>query len=446
MKKNNTKYMIAGGIGLVLVVVVAVTAATVAGRKVNERKYGVKMESAKQYLLDEDYDTAETLYLQSIEMYPEKTDAYKALISLYIEEGDYDNAYDTADEGYTNTQDTFFETVMERVREERAKRQKNGQQADILQQVYATDKDDDKIAARFMLLDNISAFCYQQYVDTYGSCDVSDAGSQGYKAKFANFSGSVYFKNSDDTPNAVDMASRKITQRVKPYKIVLTSLSMLFVGYDGYLSFEKLQTIFDISVQPKQDKKGNYWISFKKNGCSMKMETDSEGNLVGETPKIIIAPLDLKTVEWVEEPEQEEEEEEDTFVLGGNTYTYDVTEINISGAQIYDLSPLENCKKLRSLILYDCGIEDITPLQGCESLVELCLDYNPFSDLSPLAGLKNLEYLQFHESGVTDLSPIYGLDLKLMNPCSPGVTRDQVEEYKRLHPDCICYWDYYMIE
>ena len=82
MKKNNTKYMIAGGIGLVLVVVVAVTAATVAGRKVNERKYGVKMESAKQYLLDEDYDTAETLYLQSIEMYPEKTDAYKALISF----------------------------------------------------------------------------------------------------------------------------------------------------------------------------------------------------------------------------------------------------------------------------------------------------------------------------------------------------------------------------
>ena len=130
MKKNNTKYMIAGGIGLVLVAVVTVTAATVAGRKVNERKYGVKMESAKQYLLDEDYDTAETLYLQSIEMYPEKTDAYKALISLYIEEGDYDNAYDTADEGYTNTQDTFFETVMERVREERAKRQKNGQQAD----------------------------------------------------------------------------------------------------------------------------------------------------------------------------------------------------------------------------------------------------------------------------------------------------------------------------
>ena len=445
MKKKTTKYIMIGGIGLVIVAVAAITAATVAGRKVNERKYGVKMESAKQYLLEENYDAAETLYLQSIEMYPEKTDAYKELISLYIQEGDYENAYDTADEGYANTQDTFFETVMEKVKEERAKKQK-GLQGETLQEVYDVDKDDSKIAARFMLLDNIGAFCYQQYVNTYGRCDVTEAGSQGYQAKFANFSGSVYFKNTDDIPNAVDTASRKITKRVKPYKIVLSSPSMLFVGYDGYMSFKTLEEIFAINIQPKQDKKGKYWISFEKNGCSVKMETDSEGNLSGDSPTIIIAPLDLTTVEWVEEPEEEEEEEEDTFMLSGNTYTYDVTEISISNVQINDLSPLEKCKKLRSLILYDCGIEDITPLQGCESLVELYLDYNPFSDLSPLSGLTNLQYLQFHESGVTDLSPIYGLDLKLMNPCSPGVTRDQVEEYKRLHPDCTCYWDYYTIE
>ena len=107
---------------------------------------------------------------------------------------------------------------------------------------------------------------------------------------------------------------------------------------------------------------------------------------------------------------------------------------------------MEKCKKLRSLILIDCGIEDISPLSGCESLKELFLDMNPFSDLSPLAGLKNLEYLQFHESGVSDLSPIYDLDLKLLNPCSDGVTLDQVEEYKERHPDCTCYWDYYLVE
>lgn len=221
---------------------------------------------------------------------------------------------------------------------------------------------------------------------------------------------------------------------------------MLFVGYDGYISYEKLQTIFNIDQKPKQDKKGNYWIAFEANGCSVKMETDSEGNLTGTNPRIILAPLDLTTVEWVEEPEEEEEEEEDTFMLGGNTYTYDVTEITIANIKISDLSPLEKCKKLRSLILYNCEVEDIAPLQGCENLVELYLNYNPFSDLNPLTGLKNLKYLQFHESGVTDLSPIYGLDLELMDPCSPGVKKEQVEEYKRLHPDCICYWDYYRVE
>lgn len=445
MKKKNTTYAVIIGSGLVILAVAAITGAMVAGRKVNEKKYGVKMESAKQYLLDENYDAAETLYLQSIAMNPEKTDAYKELISLYIQEEDYDSAYDTADEGYTNTQDTFFETVMEKVRQERAKKGIR-EQAEVDQEILYTDKDDTDIAARFILLDNISAFCYQQYVNTYGSSDVKEAGNQGYQVKFANFSGSVYFKNTSDIPDAVDTASRKITKRVKPYKIVLTSPSMLFVGYDGYISYERLQAIFGIDQKPKQDKKGKYWILFETNGCSVKIETDSEGNMAGTNPVIILAPLDLTTVEWVEEPEEEEEEEEDTFVLGGNTYTYDVTEIYITHTTINDLSPLENCKKLRSLILIDCGIDDITPLQGCESLVELCLDQNPFSDLSPLAGLSSLEYLQFHESGVTDLSPIYDLELKLMNPCSPGVTRDQVEEYKRRHPDCTCYWDYYIIE
>ena len=445
MKKRNTKAMIAVGAGIVVVAAAAITGALFAGRKIDERKYSVKMDSAKQYLLEEDYDAAENLYLQTIAMNPEKTDAYKELISLYIQEEDYDSAYETADEGYENTGDTFFETVMEKVKEERDKKQA-GRQAAVDQEVFYDGEDSDNIAARFILLDNISAFCYQQYVNTYGSSDVKEAGNQGLQVKFANFMGSVYFKNTSDVPDAVDTAGRKIAKRVKPYKIVLSSPSMLFVGYDGYISYEKLQAIFGIDQMPKQDKKGNYWISFEIHGCSVKMQTDSEGNLMGNNPAIILAPLDLLTVEWVEEPEEEKEEEEATFVLGGNTYTYDVTEIYITDTTINDLSPLEQCKRLRSLILINCGIDDISPLAGCESLVELCLDYNPFSDLSPLAGLSNLEYLQFHESGVTDLSPIYGLELKFLNPCSPGVTREQVEEYKQMHPDCVCYWDYYIID
>ena len=84
-------------------------------------------------------------------------------------------------------------------------------------------------------------------------------------------------------------------------------------------------------------------------------------------------------------------------------------------------------------------------MAGCENLVELCLDDNPFTDLSPLAGLKKLRYLQFHESGVTDISPVYDLDLDFFNPCSDGVTYEQVFEYKERHPGCICYYDYYRL-
>ena len=442
-KKNKQKIAILVG-GLVVLAAASITIALIAGRRVNEKKYGAKMESAQQYLLEEDYDTAETMYLQSIQMYPEKTEAYKELISLYIKEEEYDQAYETADQGYAHTKDTFFESVMEKVRAAREQKAKTTP-VEIEQEVFF-ERDTDNIAVRFNLLDNVAAFCYQQYVNTYGSSTVKEAGELGYEVKFANFSGSVYFKNTSDMPNAVDKASRKVEKKAKPYRIELSSPAMLFVGYENYASYDKLLSVFNIQQKVQKDQEGNYWLNFEKNGCLVKMKTDKNGDLSGKTPVMILEPLDLKTVTWEEEPEEEPEEEEETFVLAGNTYTYDVTEISIRNQQIDDLSPLEKCKKLRSLILIDCGIEDISPLSGCESLKELFLDMNSFSDLSPLAGLKNLEYLQFHESGVSDLSPIYDLDLKLLNPCSDGVTLDQVEEYKERHPDCTCYWDYYLVE
>ena len=189
-----------------------------------------------------------------------------------------------------------------------------------------------------------------------------------------------------------------------------------------------------------------YYLNFVYMDCRFKIETDSEGNMYTDNPVIELSPVDLSKTDWVEETETEEIEDENTFVLGDETYSYSETEIEITGVELDDISPLAECKELKRLYLIDCGITDISPLAGCESLVELCLDYNPFTDISPLAGLKNLRFLQFHESGVSDISSIYNLDLDFFNPCSPGLDRKQVEEFKRRHPDCVCYWDYYLID
>ena len=62
--------------------------------------------------------------------------------------------------------------------------------------------------------------------------------------------------------------------------------------------------------------------------------------------------------------------------------------IIISGAPVKDLTPFENCKKLRILEAAFCEyIYDITPLAGCESLEMLNISYTHVTDLSPLDAL-----------------------------------------------------------
>ena len=59
--------------------------------------------------------------------------------------------------------------------------------------------------------------------------------------------------------------------------------------------------------------------------------------------------------------------------------------IIVSGAPISDLTPFENCKKLRILEIAFCHyVEDITALAACDSLEMLNLGYTQVSDLSPL--------------------------------------------------------------
>ena len=83
--------------------------------------------------------------------------------------------------------------------------------------------------------------------------------------------------------------------------------------------------------------------------------------------------------------------------------------------------------------------EDCSPLASCPHLEYLEMQTTNCKDISPLAGLKELRHLNLgHLFELTDITPIYGLDLErlwigMMTP----VPTEQVEEYHRLHPNCV---------
>ena len=89
--------------------------------------------------------------------------------------------------------------------------------------------------------------------------------------------------------------------------------------------------------------------------------------------------------------------------------------IILSGAPIKDLSPFENCKKLRILEIAFCHY---------------------ITDLSPLANCESLEKLNIGATQVKDLSPLDDLNLDMLMISGGKIPQDERERFAAAHPDC----------
>ncbi len=104
--------------------------------------------------------------------------------------------------------------------------------------------------------------------------------------------------------------------------------------------------------------------------------------------------------------------------LGGETFKTSVTEINLTGRGITDISDLQYCEHLTTLNLgiddsdgklrYN-NIRDISPLAQLKSLIRLGLTGNNISDISALAGLTNLQELGLGKNNISDISALAGM-------------------------------------
>lgn len=434
---------------LLLITAVVIAAAIFVSGRLKEDKYYSQITLAKEYMAEKDYDKVITAYKTAIELKPEEVEAYEALADVYMETGDFKSAAYIAQLGYGRTKSPLLEYLIEDIQKSRIEYRNNqAQNTDLPLEFISDAAASEMTALRFDMVERAADYCFREYKNTYGEAQVRKiSDSEGFAARFKGLSADVYFKNSDETPEAVDEIKMAPQNWAKPYKIILDTPSVIFVSYSGYLEKAKLSSMFGTEIVPEYDEKAEkYYACFIYGGCSFTLETDKNGNMTGSRPEIIVSPTELIKEDYEEETETEEETKApDTFELGGQTFAYDVEEIYIYDIALGDISVLANCKNLKTLYLVNCGITDLSPLAGCESLEKLCLDRNPFTDLSPLAGLTHLKYLQFHESGVTDISPIMGLELEFFNPCSPGISKEQVQAYKDKYPNCVCYYDYYIL-
>ena len=89
--------------------------------------------------------------------------------------------------------------------------------------------------------------------------------------------------------------------------------------------------------------------------------------------------------------------------------------IILSGAPIKDLSPFENCKKLKNLEIAFCHY---------------------ITDLSPLANCESLEMINIGATQVKDLSPLDDLNITMLMASGGKVSYAEQQRFAQVHPDC----------
>ena len=98
--------------------------------------------------------------------------------------------------------------------------------------------------------------------------------------------------------------------------------------------------------------------------------------------------------------------------IEGLQHATNLTQLNLSGNPISDISPLAALVKLERLDLLSCDIiVDVSPLSELYSLRHLELGKNKIRDVTPLANLHNLERLYINRNRIIDHSPLDNLQL-----------------------------------
>lgn len=88
------------------------------------------------------------------------------------------------------------------------------------------------------------------------------------------------------------------------------------------------------------------------------------------------------------------------ITLGGKTFKSNVTELDLSGSGVNDISLLSVCTKLTKLDLSNNSISDISPLVDIPGLTELDLSNNSISDISPLVSMTKLTKLDLSNNSI----------------------------------------------
>lgn len=358
-KKRKKLIIVCAAIVAVLAVMLALILALKNGG--TESEYSNAFKQAQEYYYAGDYDNALTKLREAMEA--KKTDECLLLMSrCYEAKYDYVNAIAIL-ESSTSGSDEIKSEI------ERLKKAKE-------------DYDSGKIVV----------ICGEQYDVETTSLDLSKkgAGSAALKdiAKLTELTSLKLSDNKIDeldflTPlkklTSLDLSNNKISD-IKPLK-KLSSLRTLHLDGNEIKDFSPLYDIDSLSM-----------LTIGQ----MDISASQLKELKAKLPNCIIYSDDAK-------------EDVIEIKLGGKTFKNNVTELDLSGCDVHDITLLSACTKLEKLDLSDNSISDISALVDLPNLKELDISNNRISDISPLMSVPKLEYLNLSDNRIKSVAALQDL-------------------------------------
>lgn len=358
-KKRKKLIIVCAAIVAVLAAMLALILALKNGG--TESEYSNAFKQAQEYYYAGDYDNALTKLREAMEA--KKTDECLFLMSrCYEAKYDYVNAIAIL-ESSTSGSDEIKSEI------ERLKKAKE-------------DYDSGKIVV----------ICGEQYDVETTSLDLSKkgAGSAALKdiAKLTELTSLKLSDNKIDeldflTPlkklTSLDLSNNKISD-ITPLK-KLSSLRTLHLDGNEIKDFSPLYDIDSLSM-----------LTIGQ----MDISASQLKELKAKLPNCIIYSDDAK-------------EDVIEIKLGGKTFKNNVTELDLSGCDVHDITLLSACTKLEKLDLSDNSISDISALVDLPNLKELDISNNRISDISPLMSVPKLEYLNLSGNRIKSVAALQDL-------------------------------------
>lgn len=390
--RNRNKMYIIGGAGAAVIVLALILCLALGS--CGGSKYDKYYDQAQTAFLAGDYSSALQSLERAISADP-KAEAYLLMAEVYHQQGNLDMAIQVLYLGYSKTGDDGIS-----VRLEELKAEKNGAKDD-------TKPEEFKIAGSAVPLDSTSLVLVEMDLNDSDLSDIGRLSSLESLSLSDNKLSSLSPLSSLTNLTFLQVSGNSITD-LTPVK-GLTKLKNLYIDGNPITDFTPLYTLTSLRT-----------LSMKNIEVTDSQLTELQDAL----PNCSIYAD--KAIEEVEE-----------ITLGSRTFKSDVTELDLSGETITDLSALSRCTGLQRLDLHNCGISDISGLVDLQSLVWLDISENEIDDLRPLMTLEDLDYLDAHENRIKDvtvllyLKGLTELDLS-SNPISGFTSIARLENLTKL--------------